>query len=69
MKTIDVYEIDEEVLVKMQVASVKFDEGNLWYELRDPQTNQHFKYMFSPDMLMPYKKPASRKTQEKRSSK
>ena len=52
MKTERMYEIDEQVMVRMIIADVVFQGGQIWYELRDPSTNIHSKYLYSSDMLM-----------------
>ena len=54
MKAVEMYEVNDEVMVRAIVSNVYIKDGDVWYELRDPMTNNTcFSHSFSPDMLMP----------------
>lgn len=53
MKTINLFEMDESVMIKVKVANVEIKKGEPWYTLKDPVTGKCFEYMFKAEQLMP----------------
>lgn len=47
MKTVDVYEVGEEVLIKAKVSAVYFEKDRISYELKDCVTGKKYEYKFS----------------------
>ena len=52
MKTVNLFEIDEDVMIKVKVANVEIKKGEPWYTLKDPVTGKCFEYMFKAEQLV-----------------
>ncbi len=53
MQTVDIYDVDEEVLIKAKVAEVLFDKGKVIYKLKDVVTGKRLDYDFTAKDIRP----------------
>lgn len=61
-RMVEMYDVDEEVMIRVQVADQVIKDGEIKYELRDPVTNRRFDYLFGADQLTACeKKPTAKK--------
>lgn len=54
MKTIEIYEAGETVLIKAKISKVIFDKDRISYELKDFGNDQKYLCRFSSKDIMPY---------------
>lgn len=52
MKTVDMYEIGEQVLIRATVVDVIVDHGKLKYKLKAENTNNELEHMFSDKQII-----------------
>jgi len=55
MKTFDVYQENETVMIKAKIARVIFEKDKVSYELKDYNTDQRFLNKFSEKDVIPYR--------------
>ena len=61
-KMVKMFELGEEVMIKVEVADIKMVKGEIRYSLKDPRTAKTFDYFFTDDQLFEIeKKPTARK--------
>jgi hypothetical protein len=53
MKTVEMYEIGEVVLIKASVTDVVVDQGKLKYKLRVEHTNNDLEHTFTENQMQP----------------
>ena len=56
MKTVEMYEIGEVVLIKASVTEVVVDQGKLKYKLRVEHTNDELEHAFTENQMQPMPK-------------
>lgn len=53
MKKVDMFEIEEEVLVKAKVMGMVIDDGQIKYKLKNTITGRDYDHLFKADQLIP----------------
>ena len=53
MKTEKMFEINEEVMIKVKVVNMEFKNGEIWYQLKDNTTGKVFDYLFARKDIVP----------------
>lgn len=53
MKTVDMYEMGEEVLIRANVTDILVDQGKIKYKLRVEHTSTDLDHTFSESQLIP----------------
>lgn len=53
MKTVRLYELNEEVMVIAQVVGIVVADGEIKYKLKNPLTGREYGYLFTEDQLIP----------------
>ena len=53
MKKVDMFEIEEEVLVKAKVMGMVIDDGQIKYKLKNTITGRDYDHLFKSDQLIP----------------
>lgn len=53
MKKVDMYEIEEEVLVKAKVIGMVIDDGQIKYKLKNTINGRDYDHLFKADQLIP----------------
>ena len=53
MKTVKLYEMNEEVMVVAQIVGVVVEDGEIKYKLKNPLTGREYGYLFTEDQLIP----------------
>lgn len=53
MKTVDLYEVGEEVYVKATIMGITIDRGEIKYHLKNEITGRNYDHVFSSDQLRP----------------
>ena len=53
MKKVDMFEIEEEVLVKAKVTGMVIDDGQIKYKLKNTITGRDYDHLFKADQLIP----------------
>ena len=59
------FDIGEEVMIKVEVADIKVVKGEVKYIIKDPLTAKCFDYLYTDEQIIPcepVKKPAVKKT-------
>lgn len=51
MKTVKLFEMKEEVMVKAIITDIKVEKGEIKYQLRDVVTGRDYGYLFTGDQL------------------
>lgn len=69
MRTISVYETNEEVLIRATVRSVVVDNGTIKYQLRNKATGIDEKYLYTEEQIVPCEQPIPKTTTKKASTK
>lgn len=69
MRTVNMYNIGEEVYIKAEVADVKAVKGELKYIIKDPLTAKCFDYLYTDDQLIPVDAKAPEKNTTKKVTK
>lgn len=50
------FDIGEEVYIKVEVADIKVVKGEIKYTLKDPMTAKTFDYLYTDDKITPVEK-------------
>lgn len=58
MKSVDVYEKGERVLIEMEIGNVRFVGGRPVYELKDPRNDNYYDSTFTNEQLVPIQEEA-----------
>ena len=53
MKTVEIYEIGETVLIKASVTDIMVDQGKIKYKLRVEHTNGDLEHTFTENQMQP----------------
>lgn len=53
MKTVEIYEIGETVLIKASVTDITIDQGKIKYRLRVEHTNNDLEHTFTENQMQP----------------
>lgn len=53
MKTVEIYEIGETVLIKASVTDIAIDQGKIKYRLRVEHTNNDLEHTFTENQMQP----------------
>lgn len=53
MKTVDLYEVGEKVLVEATIMGITIDHGEIKYHLKNETTGRNYDHVFSEDQLRP----------------
>ena len=53
MKKVDMFEIEEEVLVRAKVMGMVIDDGQIKYKLKNTITGRDYDHLFKSDQLIP----------------
>ena len=53
MKTVEIYEIGETVLIKASVTDIIVDQGKIKYKLRVEHTNGDLEHTFTENQMQP----------------
>ena len=56
MRTVKMFDIGEEVYIKVEVADIKVVKGEIKYTLKDPMTAKTFDYLYTDDKITPIEK-------------
>lgn len=62
MRTVKMYDIGEEVMIKVEIADVCVKKGELKYSLKDPLTQKCFDYLYTEDQIYNIEKKSTRTT-------
>lgn len=54
MKTVDIYEIGEEVLIRAKVTDIVVDKGEIKYKIKDEHSNNDLSHLYTDHQLIPY---------------
>jgi hypothetical protein len=61
-KMVKMFELGEEVMIKVEIADVKVVKGEVKYILKDPLTAKTFDYLYTDEQIFEIeKKPATKK--------
>ena len=55
MKTVNMFEMEEEVYVKATITNIIVERGEIKYQLKDQVTGKNYGYLFTSDLLTPVK--------------
>lgn len=55
------FDIGEEVYIKVEVADIKVVKGEIKYTLKDPMTAKTFDYLYTDDKITPVEKRTTKK--------
>lgn len=66
MKTVEIYEIGETVLIKASVTDITIDQGKIKYRLRVEHTNNDLEHTFTENQMQPMPVDAKSITCEKK---
>lgn len=53
MKTVNIYEANEDVLIKVKIAGIEIQKGEVLYRVKDPTTMVGYEGLFRADQLVP----------------
>lgn len=54
MKTIDIYDIGEDVLIRAKVTDIVVDKGEIKYKIKDEHSNNDLSHLYTDHQLIPY---------------
>ena len=52
MKTVEMYELDEEVIIKAKVTQIEVEDGEIKYHLKTEYANNDIGHLFSADEII-----------------
>ena len=64
MKTIDIYEIGEEVLIRAKVSDIIVENGEVKYRIKAEHSNNDLDHKFTDHQLIPYEGPKAEEDKE-----
>ena len=64
MRTIDIYEIGEEVLIRAKVTDIIVENGEVKYRVKAEHSNNELDHKFTDHQMIPYEGPASEENEE-----
>ena len=53
MRTVKMFEVDEEVMIKVKIASVEIRNGELLYRIKDPKSGNCLTYTYEDSDIYP----------------
>ena len=56
MRTVNMYEVGEKVLIEVEVVDITFKKGEIKYTLKDPLTAKCFDYLYTDEQIIPKNK-------------
>lgn len=65
MRTVNMYDIGEEIMIKAEIADIKVVKGEIKYVIKDPLTAKCFDYLYTDNQIIPIEKKSTVKTTKK----
>ena len=53
MRTVTMFDVGEEVMIKVEVADISVKKGEIKYTLKDPLTAKCFDYLYTDEQIVP----------------
>lgn len=64
MRTIDIYDIGEEVLIRAKVTDIVVDKGEIKYKIKDEHSNNDLSHLYTDHQLIPYEEAKNEEEEE-----
>lgn len=61
MRTVNMYDIGEEIMIKAEIADIKVVKGEIKYVIKDPLTAKCFDYLYTDEQIIPIEKKTTKK--------
>ena len=61
MRTVNMYDIGEEIMIKAEIADIKVVKGEIKYVIKDPLTAKCYDYLYTDTQIIPIEKKTTKK--------
>ena len=68
MRTVNMFDIGEEVMIKVEIADISVKKGEIKYTLKDPLTAKYFDYLYTDEQIIPIQKTTTKKATKSKES-
>ena len=65
MKAVKMYDVDDEVMIKVQIGGIEIKRGELQYRIRDIKSKECLPYLYDDTDIIPIEKTVPSKTVKK----